>query len=128
MDQFCIIEDDYVREITDVHLEEFTHAHGKDWRLLPAHLEMDGIIVSDLERQPGGERERRHTFFTKWKFLKGSGATYEKLVYGLLKVGDRQGAEAVCELLKRYQALTSSGSSASAQEGIISCFCSLLHS
>ncbi len=92
-------EEDYCREITDAHLEEFSRDYGENWRQLPAYLDIKGIVVKDAEWLPG-ERLRRHNFFTEWKCRKCPFATYKKLVYALLKIKNRLDAEALCKILK----------------------------
>lgn len=77
-------QEECTSEVADVDLEKFTHTHAQDWRCLPPHLEMHGIIVKHLERKLVDERERRYNFFTEWHSQKGSDATYEKLVKALV--------------------------------------------
>ena len=89
--------------MTDEHLVEFTHCFGEHWRRIPAYLEMKRIVVKDAERTQGEEEDRRLAFFSKWKLQKGTNATYERLVYALLKIGSRSDAEAVCKMLTHPQ-------------------------
>ena len=115
MEKFGLREEDYCKEIADIHVVEFSRAHGKDWKLLPAYFEMDRIVVSDLEHKPGEEKEKRFSFLTEWKLQKGSDATYERLVYALLKIKCRLDAEAVCKMLKVSQESESQETSPSNQ-------------
>ena len=111
VESFDLTEKDICRVITDVHLEEFTRNYGEDWRLIHAYLKINSIVVRDTERKPGGEREKRHAFYSEWKFLKGPDATYERLICALLKLRCQLDAEAVCTMLQGSQESVSSGSS-----------------
>ncbi len=115
MEHCGLKEEDYCRVVTDQHLEEFTRDCGEGWRLLPAHFEIDKVMVKDLEHILAGEREKRLAFFGTWKHMKGSDATYKNLVYGLLKIRNRADAEIVCKMLQSSQQSGSSESSGSAQ-------------
>ena len=97
---FGLKGEDCIRVVTDAHLEEFTRDYGEDWRRIHSYLELKSIVVRDTDKKPVGEREKRHSFFAEWKFQKSDGATYEKLVSALLKIGNREDAEAVCEMLQ----------------------------
>ena len=93
-------------QVSDVHLEEISGSHCKDWRRLPPHLELESIMASDIDRKQVGEGERRREFFFGWKERRGSGATYGSLIRALLQIRCRQDAESICKLL---QASTSGG-------------------
>ena len=99
METFGLKEEDCTRVVTDDHLVKFTEDYGEDWRLIHAYLELKSIVARDIDKKNVDERNKRFGFFTKWKTLKLSGATYERLVCALLKVGNRVDAEAVCEML-----------------------------
>ncbi len=99
MESFGLREEDYSREMTEAHLEEFTHDYGENWRTIHAHLDIKSIVARDIDRKEN-EGEKRYAFFIKWKSLKCSGATYKKLVYALLKINCRNDAEAVCVMLR----------------------------
>ena len=88
-------------EITDCHLQEISSNLCEDWRSLPAYLEMEVIVVSDIDRKQVDESEKRHDFLLKWKNVKGSEATYKKLVAALLARKCRGDAEKVCRLLQK---------------------------
>ena len=89
-------------QVSDVHLEQISRSHCKDWRKLPPHLELEDIIVSDIDRKQVivSEDEKRQEFFFSWKRRKGSGATYEHLIGALLMIECRQDAESICKLLQ----------------------------
>ena len=103
-------------QVSDVHLEQISRSHCKDWRKLPPHLELEAIIVSDIGRMQVGEGEKRQEFFSSWKIRKGSGATYECLIRALLKIECRQDAESICKLL---QAPISCGGQESCSSGSV---------
>ena len=89
------------RRVSDIHIEEISRLYCKRWKLLCPHLEMEGIIVSDVDHTGNDEREKRRAFLAAWKENKGSGATYRRLLYALLKIGCREDAEAVCKLYRQ---------------------------
>ena len=89
------------QQISDVHLEEISRCGCKDWKSLSPHMEMESILVDDICRHSQmSEREKRHDFFLQWRDLKGSEATYRKLISALLKIKSRNDAEMVCKLLQ----------------------------
>ena len=55
--------------------------------------------MSDTDKNNDLEVEKRNAFFSVWRAMKGSEATYQKLVYALLKTSARHDAESVCKLL-----------------------------
>lgn len=100
MDEFGLNEEDCELVVTDEHLEEFSRCYGENWKKVTAYLELKSIVFKDIDRKNVDEGEKRFTFFTEWKILKSSSATYEKLVSAFLKIGDRDDAEALCKMLK----------------------------
>ena len=88
------------KQITDEHIEVISRTLCSQWKSLPAHLGLPPITARDIDHGPGDEREKRNTFLTTWKAMKGSEATYKKLISALLKIEHREDAESVCELLK----------------------------
>ena len=99
MTRYSLKDEDWNKEITRCHLQEISRRLCEDWKFLPAHLEMEGIVVSDIDRGLGNEREKRHSFLSRWKREKGSAATYKKLIASLLAIGCRSDAEEVCKLV-----------------------------
>ena len=97
-------DEDCNLEITKCHLQEISSSLLEDWRSLPAHLEMEEIVVRDIDRKPVDESEKRHSFLSKWKSEKGSGATYKKLMASLLAIKCRGDAEKVCKLVQKLEA------------------------
>lgn len=97
-----VIKRDWNQRVSDQHIEKFSRSHGKKWRSLPPYLELETIAVDDIDRNPRTltEEEKRHAFFSKWKHVKGSRATYRRLVGALLKIQCREDAENLCEMLK----------------------------
>ena len=88
------------RQVSDSHLEELSRTHCKDWRRIPPHLGLEGIMRDDIDRNGHDERGKRYDFFTGWKERKGADATYKALMTALLKIGSRNDAEYVCQLLQ----------------------------
>lgn len=100
MKQHQLKEEDCNKKVSDKHLDAISRSHCRKWRSLPAHLEMATIVVDDIDRELGKEEERRHTFFSKWKHVKGSAATYQRLIAALLEIQCGEDAEGVCKLLQ----------------------------
>ena len=101
-------------QVSDVHLEEISRSHCKDWKNLPPHLQLDTIMASDINRMQVGEAEKRREFLFGWKESKGSDATYGSLIRALLKIKCRQDAESICELLQWPTSLISDQGSSGA--------------
>ena len=87
-------------QVSDVHLEEISRSHCKNWRRLPSHLELEDIVVSDIDHKQVDEAEKRREFFFEWKKRNGSGASYRCLIRALLDVSYRQDAESICKILQ----------------------------
>ena len=100
IDHFGLKVEEITKVVTDVHLVEFTEGYGEQWQIIPAYLELKSIVARDIKKSNMGERVKRHEFFNEWKTQKKSGATYERLVYALLKIGHREDADALCMMLK----------------------------
>ena len=79
--------------VTDEHLEIISRSCCKKWKSLPAHLELEDIVAEDIDKTQKGEREKRHDFLREWKSMKGSKATYKKLIAALLKIKCKDEAE-----------------------------------
>ncbi len=98
---YSLSDDDCSVEITKCHLQEISSSLCEDWRSLPAHLEMESIVASDIERKQVEECEKRHSFLSKWKCEKGSAATYKKLMAALLAIKCKGDAEKVCVMVQK---------------------------
>ena len=96
-ERYELTPSDCNRVVSDCHLQEVS---CKDWRLLPCHLEVDTAVMRDADRSPGGEGGKRYEFFLQWKQMKGSEATYVKLIGALEKISCKLDAENLCTLLK----------------------------
>ena len=98
---YNVPEEKCSQQISDSHIEEISRCGCKDWKSLSPHLEMENIVVEDIIRNSRlSEREKRHEFFLQWKDIKGSEATYQRLISALLKIKRRNDAELVCKLLQ----------------------------
>ena len=86
--------------VSDCDLEIISRCCCKDWKMLPAHLELDAIVAEDIDRKQVDEREKRHVFLRQWKKMKGSAATYKQLHTALLKIDCREDAEKVYAILE----------------------------
>lgn len=67
----------------------------------PSRLGLPIILRSDIERNFNfkTEQEKRVAFFSQWKGMKGSEATYRNLISALLGINKMEDAEGVCGLL-----------------------------
>ena len=121
---FDLEESDFCAQVSDLHLDEFARSCCTEWKSLPIYLDVERIVASDVDHSPGGEREKRLSFFNQWKQRKGCDATYKTLVCALLKINLRQDAEHLCNLLlKKTTALdsaTTATAAASSESGTVS--------
>ena len=101
LNTYKLEEKDCDGAVSDLHLEVISRSYCTKWKSLPAHLEMEVIVVDDIDRINGDKQEKRHAFLKKWKGTKGSDATYRKLINALLTIECRKEAEGVCELLQK---------------------------
>ena len=93
--------EDVDKQITDIHIEAISRTLCGKWRSLPAHLELDSIIIEDIDHLQVEEDQKRNKFFTTWKAKKGLEATYRKLISALQKIEYNDDAQRVCELLSQ---------------------------
>ena len=63
------------KQVNTGHLETISRSGCKEWKSLPAHLELEDIVAEDIDKSKKTEREKRHEFLLKWKDVKGSEAT-----------------------------------------------------
>lgn len=88
----------FSKEVSQLHLEKIS-LYSIDWRRLPPYLGLQSFVVTDVDGKQIDENEKRKEFLQKWKLIKGADATYEKLVYALLKVGHINNIVDVCRLM-----------------------------
>lgn len=115
-----ILEEQYSKEISDVHMNMIARSCCENWRSLYSYLELEKIVVNDVIREYSHEESRRDAFLKKWREKKGCGATYLKLVYALLKIGCKEDAEGVCKIVagsSLTESPASSGSPAASPTG-----------
>ena len=98
--KYEITEEDFRRQIADVHLERISRSYCEEWESLPSHLGLETIVANDIRKNISVEKDRRYEFLLKWKKIKGFCATYEQLVKALLTIHCANDAEEVCEILK----------------------------
>ncbi len=101
LEKFQLTDEDCDKQVSDRHLAELSRTHCRNWRQLPPYLYMASIVEHDIDCDSRGERKKREDFFKEWKEMKGSDATYKALIGALLKIGSRNDAEYVCQLLMR---------------------------
>ena len=130
MEQYRLSESDCGIQVTDIHLEKLSNILGRKWRSLPAYLEMKSTVIDDIDYERLGcdESDKRLSFLNKWKEMRGTQATYRKLINALLEINCRNDAEKVCKLLlkptppcrvKPLQPVTSSSRGMRAKEPFI---------
>ena len=105
LQHYNLTEESCSRPVSDVHLEEISRSHCRDWKRLPPYLGMATIMADDIDHMPVAESEKRHQFFKTWKREKGSGATYRALIRALLIIKARQDAESICKILLQSEIL-----------------------
>lgn len=98
--QYGLTDEDCNSVITDVHLDLISRSCCEHWKSLTSHLGLEAIITNDIDKIPKSEAAKRLDFFSQWKTIIGSGATYRLLITALLKINCGQDAEKVCEMLK----------------------------
>lgn len=59
LEQYQLLQEDVNRQITDIHIDEISRSHCKKWKSLPAYMEMEGIVASDIEKKLIEEDEKR---------------------------------------------------------------------
>lgn len=101
LELYQLKEKDCNQQISSLHLNEISLNYCQKWRFLPARLKLKDIVADDISRGPGNEEDKRYTFFLKWKQIKGSEATYKRLISALLEIKCKQDAEGVCRLLQQ---------------------------
>ncbi len=103
-------DEDWHHQFLESDLEKFSRCRCSDWKSLPPLLGLDRRLVDTPPPQPSREddsdyepptiRERKEEFFSTWRRLKGSEATYKKLIDALIEIKCWHGAERVCRLLR----------------------------
>lgn len=71
---------------------------GKDftqWRDVAPHLQLEGSVVDEVDKGKCNERGKPFALLQRWREAKGSKATNEKLIQGLLAVGRTDLAELI---------------------------------
>ena len=97
MEDYALTEGDCAKQISNYHLNKVS---CRKWRLLPCLLGMEKIVAGDVDRDCAEEEEKRFEFFSRWKEMRGSAATYGSLISALLTIKCREDAESICKLLR----------------------------
>lgn len=92
-----VTEEEISKKVVDKDLEKISTV---DFRKLYSHLGMKDSDRHDAECGVSSESEKRTAFFKKWRKMKGSRATYKRLIIAHLEAQEREGAEQIAELLK----------------------------
>ena len=87
------------QQVSDRHIQKFSSSHGSKWKLMPTYLGLATILAEDFDCASKSKEENRHNFFSTWKQVKGSSATYKALITALLEINCREDAESVCRLV-----------------------------
>ena len=87
------------QQISDRHIQEFSNSHGRMWKDMPTYLGLHRFVAMDIDHIQNSEHHKTHSFFTTWKQMKGSSATYKALIFALLEVDCLEDAESVCKLV-----------------------------
>ena len=100
--QYRLTEEECSKVVSDLHLDLLAQSccAGGAWKTLAPHLEIQRAIVEDIDRKQVDDNEKRSVFFYQWKQMKGSEATYMKLVRALLLIRRRMDAEELLKLLQ----------------------------
>lgn len=85
------------RQMSDQHLGDIAAIYFRLWRALPSRL---GVERMENATARTNELSEKRAFFYKWRKVKGSEATYTRLITALLDVGSREDAERVCKMLR----------------------------
>ena len=96
---FGLTEREWNKVITSEDVDAISRSYCRQWKRLIPHLNMKDITEDDINDHSGSPGEKRRIFLRKWKRMKGSEATYERLVSALLKIECKEDAEGVCQLL-----------------------------
>ena len=100
---FQLKDEDVRQPISDVHIQDICLTQSIQWQFLPAILKMEypTTVVDDIKKGGKPENEMRMAFFSKWQKQKGrAAANYDSLIRALLRIGSRDHAEHVCQLVK----------------------------
>ena len=93
------LTDDYLKKpVGEKHLEELASFLNLEWKRLLACLGLEQGITDDIDRDLK-ESEKRHHSLLKWKDIMGANATYDQLIFALIKMKCVQDAESVCRLI-----------------------------
>lgn len=99
--RFNLDEGECNKAASKAHIEELCKANCTQWRQLPSPLDVETVSVGEIERSTVEESDRRLSFLSQWKQIKGSAATYRQLIMALLGIKCDEDAANVCKLLKR---------------------------
>ncbi len=100
LDRYQLTEEDVVKQVSDLHLQDIVRSKAIEWECLPVRLGMENptTVVKDIKDEVQDSPKRRAEFFSRWQKEKGTGASYKSLVNALLRINCKLDAEYVCQL------------------------------
>ena len=99
LQRYGMKDQDLDRAVSKKHLDRLSHSYLENWRRLPVYLGMKDITKRDAILSATEEEGRRRFFLNTWSKMKGSEATYRKLIFALVRIQSMEDAEAICKLL-----------------------------
>ena len=100
--KFQITEDMLKQKVTDEHMLDIQDFIS--WRDVGPYLsEIDRVHLDDIQREGDDERDRRRRLLNKWEDRNGDDATYDNMIFAMLRAGKKDDATKVCKRLKPGQ-------------------------
>ena len=100
LSKYQLKEEHISKQVSDKLLDKISRTCCQKWRSLHPWLDMKGIVGQDIDELSTDGEGKRKAFLEKWKSVKGSEATYKKLVCALLEIECKDDAESVLKLIK----------------------------
>ena len=86
------------QQITDEHILDIQDFIS--WRDVGPYLsEIDRMDLNDIQREGDDERDRRRRLLNKWQDRNGDDATYNNMIFAMLRAGKKDNATMVSRLL-----------------------------
>ena len=101
---------DVDRLVSDIHLERISHSCCERWERLPPHLQLKPNVADDISSSNNTPEQKRYIFLKEWKKIKGSHATYKKLLSALLVIESTDDAERICKMVRESSPSTAAAS------------------
>ena len=102
--RYNLTEEMLQQKVTDEHMldiQEFI----KSWREVGPFLSgIEQQNLDDIDRENGDdEREKRRKFIHKWEDANGPDATYDNMIFAMVRAMKKDEATKVCQLLRPGQ-------------------------